>query len=83
MSRIINSGVLAAPCSQDFESSDHAQNSQTSDVWDLIAEHCHVVAVAQVVSETARYSRVEIAYFALTRQAAAMVPMTAVDEPKL
>lgn len=50
MARIVDVGLLTAPGSQDFETSDHAQNSQTSYVWDLIAEDCHVVAVARAVS---------------------------------
>lgn len=60
MTRVVSPGVLATPRSQDFKSSDDTQDSQSSYVWDLIAEHCDIVAVVRAVSVTIMITKVGV-----------------------
>lgn len=57
MARIVRSGVLAPPSSEDFETCDNTQDGQAGYVGDLIAKDSHIVAVAPAVSGTSEMRR--------------------------
>jgi hypothetical protein len=86
MARIIDPGVFASPGSEYLNASEDTQDSEAGYIGDVVAENGHIITIARP-GQRGHGNRNEgwvvVAYFALTRQAAAMVPITAVDEPKL